>query len=53
MLTVDPFVPLNPAGAAAVTGTGRELLAFVTGDPGGRVGLSPVDLSREAAARSG
>lgn len=37
VLFADPFAPLSSADAEAVTETGRQLLAFVTGDSEGRV----------------
>jgi hypothetical protein len=41
VLSVEPFAPLRTADAEAVAETGRELLAFVTGDRDGRVELAP------------
>jgi hypothetical protein len=43
VLSVAPFAPLSPADAEAVAETGRELLAFVTGDQDGRVELTRAD----------
>jgi hypothetical protein len=43
VLSVEPFAPLSPADAEAARATGRELLAFVSGDQDGRVELTRAD----------
>jgi Winged helix DNA-binding domain len=43
VLSVEPFAALSPADAEAARATGRELLAFVSGDQDGRVELTRAD----------
>jgi len=43
VLSIEPFARLRPADAEAATETGRQLLAFVTGDQEGRVELTGAD----------